>query len=135
NGYKIPAYSITELMGFLHEFRDHANAHIDTIQMKRVVATATLKHDQDLLEGKEIQTDYLIPSIFEFNDAVSEAAKEPLRRSPEYDYGMELVVFPSEKHHLVLLYSEKSESIFAEYPEVEEYGYWDNTDRPDGIKA
>ncbi len=57
------------------------------------------------------------------------------QRDPEYDYDCELVLIPVKSYMLGIYYTERREhiQILEAMPGYEEYGYWNNTDKPECI--
>lgn len=52
-----------------------------------------------------------------------------------YDFDFELALFPRTRDCLAIPYTDSREmqSWFGELPFVQEYGYWNNTDKPDSV--
>ena len=57
------------------------------------------------------------------------------RRDPEFDFSCEIVFIPVKSQVLGIPYTEQEEhiKIIESMPGYEEYGYWNNTDRPDNL--
>jgi len=56
-------------------------------------------------------------------------------RDPEFDFSCEIVFIPVKSQVLGIPYTEQEEhiKIIESMPGYEEYGYWNNTDRPDNL--
>lgn len=56
-------------------------------------------------------------------------------RNPRFDFDFEVVFIHSSQKILCLLYTEKREfvNIWESQPGVEEYGYWNNSDKPENL--
>lgn len=58
-------------------------------------------------------------------------------RDPEVDFDFEIAILPYDGHVYGMVFSERSRWVgrWMELEDVEDYSYWDNTDRPDEISA
>lgn len=74
--------------------------------------------------------------FFEFLDKIEEAEKSDFRQ-PSYDFEFNFCVFPLKDKFLVTVYGEKEAYIktFENFKEVEEYKYYNNTDRPENVSS
>ncbi|MFW6219340.1 MAG: hypothetical protein ACOC33_00600 [bacterium] len=65
----------------------------------------------------------------------SDKIKQTKQRDPLYDFEFEIVFIPIKNKILCLLYTEQSNfiKIWENQSEIEEYGYWNNTDKPENL--
>lgn len=84
------------------------------------------------------ENSYLRQLITEDIDNKSKVFRNQLDRFhpySEYDFYCSVMLFPSKNNLLALVITEDEEvkEMFVEMEEIEEYPYWDNTDRPDNM--
>jgi hypothetical protein len=127
NGTCLPAMSMTALLKFLKsiqpEFKAKMQKRIDTMNIR----VSTFEYDNRTL-GLSTETDSI--SSF-FDDYLRDLVKKGY-----FTPQSEIAIFPLKNKILTIFYGERDmEKIWSENKKVKPYGYWDNTDREEGISS
>lgn len=145
NGYKIAGIeTLSEASRMLHLFRDKIEKKCEELTAIKVAELATDVVDRRALKLK----------IYDIKLGKCEAKTGPMSwaysiltdrrkqvdsgyREPEFDFSCEISLIPYRKSVLALVYAEQEEyfKIWNSLPLVADYAYYNNTDRPRGIKA
>lgn len=141
NGYRIPMMPFDHLHTLITGFMQTVRSVARTEASRRATCLAveildSLRLGEPLPQfAAEIVSDSLewTPKSVARMCATKRIAKarQQNERDPEYDFDCSLTCIPHGKNILTLCYSEQFEHLWREFPGVEEYGYWDNTDKPE----
>lgn len=143
NGYRIPMMPFDHLHTFIAGFMQTVRSVATTEASRRVTALAV-----EILDSLRLR-EPLPPFAAEIvSDSLEWTPKSVARvcvtkritkarqqneRDPAYDFDCSLTFIPHGKKILALCYSEQFEHLWRAFPGVEEYGYWNNTDKPDDV--
>lgn len=143
NGYRISMMSFDKLHEFATGFMQTVRAVARTEANRR--ATWLAVELLDCLRLGEPLPQYAAETVGSSNDWTVQAvarhsslnriinARQQNQRDTEYDFDCSLTFIPLGKKILTLCYSEQFEHLWRAFPGVEEYGYWDNTDKPETV--
>lgn len=141
NGLKLNISNINELKKELVEFNTKTLMPFYKKEYSKMIAALlTGKVDSARYKNKD-NIDFKISieeTYHEIYKDVRDRTKEVLktnRRDVEIDFDFNIVILPIENKTLAIVYSEQNSfvELFKGLPFVEEYGYWDNSDKPDEI--
>lgn len=139
NGYKISVSGINDVMALLDAVVVDYDRVVPDLVAKQVALL--FANEYDYLVFLQRREDAAKLTVTKFYGEIVERQQKVNtsgRRDPACDYGFEIAIFPGGykyKDTLALAYVERKEllELFTSRPEVSEFAYWDNTDRPDGI--
>lgn len=143
NGFRIPACSLNELSKKLTVLRGKIEKEVERLFREKTDRMAIAAFDaracglpHDSREGLNAKNS---PKFWAFMTAINahNAVYKTRQRNPEFDFGFALGLCPSGRFIYVTLHTEQKslEAIWRRFPSVEEYGYWNNVDRPEKITA
>lgn len=141
SGYKLPKFTVDELHSFTMSARKIISPLAIELHNKALAQIAIEMIDHQFLRKKYFNID------FQFNDKESvynnlyylwEAIKTKQQkglRTPGFDFHASFTIHPLPDKILCIFYSESRELEykFAQLNNIEYYGYWDNTDKPNEI--
>jgi hypothetical protein len=154
NGYKLPQMSAYEMQVFFEKLRkklvvEREKLYKETLAAEFVSAFDSIWLNKIDFEGYKKRfektifstDDYIREKINLYSLAcenVQEKYKEinkTSRRNPTYDFQFSVAVIPTKNNILCITYTEQEvfDRVWRNMKEVEHYGYWNNTDRPDGV--
>lgn len=133
--------TIAELRLELIQLAKHKLIPAAETESAKLLANISIDHlDKDLWLAVDSSntTSTMKDEIFKAWDAVQSrvhAIKTTDRRDPAVDFEFSLTLFPIKDKVLAIPICENRNllSILTNQPYVKEYGYWDNTDQPEGI--
>jgi hypothetical protein len=141
NGYRIREKTLPQIQKLLHSFRDKFEKKVRTLVARKMCEIAVnvldhraiRKHYSDTVGGECKHNPLGFAS--ECVRLRRKKIKETSYRDPEFDFDCEVTVLTGKDKTLALLYTEQREitKIWESMPGVKEYGYWNNTDQPEGI--
>ncbi len=143
NGFRLKGMNLKSLQKWTMDFRQKiANVNKSMIIKQRAAICAELIdiafiYDSSTFSKRikshelNLNSYPLIAARCIMDDRQREIRKTK-QRDPEYDYDCELVVIPVKSYVLGIPYTERKEhmKILEAMPGYEEYGYWNNTDKP-----
>lgn len=88
--------------------------------------------DNENITAQEILSEYYSNIIKRYKNI-----KTTGHRDPEVDADFDIYLFPLEKHTFIVANTESREllELFIAHAGVEEYSYWDSTDKPEDVSA
>lgn len=130
------------MFGLLHQLRTSITPVYERLYTAAVVRQATFDAD-DILRGATNEagttktTSPLTSAVFAVDRAHHQIAKTG-QRNPRLDFNFEVVAMPDPHDHhssYAIIYTEQDEyrKVWQDLYNVEPFGYWNNTDRPDDI--
>lgn len=143
NGYRIPMMSFKRLHELAGSVMETVRSAAETAACQR--ATALAVEILDSIRLGEPLPQFATQTIGKDRDwtvkGVSQsfalhrqaAARKSDTRDPAYDFDFSLTFIPCGRKILTLCYSEQFEHLWKAFPGVEEYGYWNNTDKPETV--
>jgi hypothetical protein len=147
NGYRIMSSNIFEIMRLLDDvgkaYDKAAKVYMATLSAHVMINawdTLTLAAPQRIAQDEEME-DLLEYSVsihtYQFIASRQKKIKATNRRDPVYDFQLDIIIFPEGgwSDTLAMVYTENAtfKKAFEEHPLVEEFGYWDNSDRPEEV--
>jgi hypothetical protein len=144
SGLRLPFSDIRKVLTVL----DEVGVRYDKLS-RRVQVERLAKQTVEIIDMKWYWPEKLTERFetVDFSNPLSVAsqriaqAKDGIRktgiRNPEFDDEFEVVIFPGRGHTLMIPYCENPAyfKLLKDHPKVEEYGYWDNVDMPEGMTA
>jgi len=150
NGFRLPLMGLTELQQFSGQFKKRCYEELLKQYYKQIACLIAETIDNSLL-GLSPPLDYAGEKIRAWNTSENEnnswfsaankiafikstKAKNSHLRDPEWDFECSLCFLPSSSHLLLISFCEKNcaNDVLKDLG-AEEYPYWDNTDKADGI--
>jgi len=138
NGYKMPK-SLELLQDFIMDFRDKAEKVVMHDLTKLTAEMTSYNVDRfffNSLKEPEL-ADSALQKVMRLIDDEYSKIKKTKERNPTYDFECEIsVLVPkgSDKILLLLFTEQKNlKSLFESYEFIDEYSYWNNSDKPDDI--
>jgi hypothetical protein len=137
HGFRFKSSSIIALQDFFMRWREtlkslHRN---ELAAVLARIATDTLDRsftNPELQVGKT-------PWSEAFSDVMDrqKTIKKTGSRDPEVDFDFDVSILPYGRKIYGIIYSERGDwrDLFLEQPEIEDFSYWNNSDRPDTISA
>lgn len=153
-GYKLPSMSAYELQCFFEKLRKKLNKERDKMYDEALASEFISAFDSVWLgvidyEGYKNRfkhtlftgDEYIKDKISLYNFVVENIREnyreiyKTGRRNPSYDFQFTVSVIPTKDKTLCVIYTEQNEfrEIWENMKEVEEYGYWNNTDQPEDV--
>jgi len=144
NGYRIPAMSIAETLKWIKPCKDTCQEHVVSKYKKDIVDQAygymdsrdlgLLDEEITALNGDKIKTN-ASPIFIAWQYIVCAQEMVKLGKGSLYNYNSSVVIIPCNLDNLALLYYSDNEivNIWESHDEVERFGYWNNTDKPDEL--
>jgi len=146
NGYKFKkATSLNEIHSFCHKLRDKVKPIAEKLYYQQFINEAVGLYDKNqygfyeesmYFVNKEGNKE-LFWGIDRYMHIRMNHIKATNQRDPEVDFGFSISILPLKKRKdvLVLLYTEKRElaNVFKKLPEVEDYHYQNQSDKPNNI--
>lgn len=134
NGYVIPKMDLIKLLAFCKETQKKMQKTKNKVLAKTIAELCTVKLDEALVHQKEKPKDVLTSVTIEVMDRVRNI-KKTQSRDPEVDFESTASFFPMKDKTLVLLYTDQKEltSCWEKIPQVKDYHYQNQTDRPKKI--
>ena len=136
NGYKLPPLSFLELQEFVRGFQRQVREEGHNLYSKLLVDIATTHFDLATL-GKGPEDNDATAAYLAWNEIAEKQRKieKTGLRDPAFDFHCEICFIPFEDCILAILFTEQQTytEIWESLPEVESYGYWNNTDPPDDV--
>ena len=130
NGYRIPCMSLAELHSFMQDLTFRVRAEARVIYTQWIARQATSVVDAITLgyAEKTYRHGILVESVWDTNKLLED-------NSHPLSLDFSVVIIPIPKKILCLVYTteHRLREIWDSMPGVEEYAYWDNTDRPDEL--
>lgn len=132
NGLRFKDTDLLTIFGHIERWRAKYDAMRADMAASFFANTIT-----EYIDGWHEKEDDTCPLSFawgQFNDRRKVVRVE--RRSDwAVDYGFEIGIYPYKGQVYCLVFTERNEALkaFKEMGFVEDYGYWDNTDQPDGV--
>lgn len=125
NGYKLNKMSMSQLSHFI---QTKLRPAMEEALIQKLEKTIDKVASWDMPVQKRLQKIY--NETFDLKQKNS-----PYRGDTTYDFKLDVTFFESDKHTLMMVYTECFEYFDAlkAMPEVEQYYYWNNTDKPDDI--
>lgn len=125
----------TDVWEFTERLRREGNEERDRLDMEVVEKLAEAAMQKRLDDGKELpQTEEarLMLGYHEWHEVMRQLGES--RLSDPHQLDACFIRDPGTGRINALLYAgSKMEHVFERQPEVEEYGYWNNTDQPEGV--
>jgi hypothetical protein len=136
NGFKIDTNDICEVQNILMAHHTEVKEITENKTIEFLIKSAVNGLDKDTIHKKDTNKNYLSEAGSDLLDRQREVRKTQ-ERDPQIDFGAEIVVIPFEGKFYGIYYTEHDEFLkkLLDHPKVSEYGYWDNTDRPDEVSA
>ena len=144
DGFKLPEMSSFELLNFCHKFRDDVVEMLE-IRTHQYVATQSCKFiDRNQFNLHQL-TNEEFERLLKYYDAKINPislSMDRLRDDLRLDiqdrkiypdiFHCNISIHPLEDKTLIMLFADPEyATILKNYPEIEEYGYWNNCDKPD----
>jgi hypothetical protein len=154
NGYKLPQMSAYEMQIFFEKLRSKLVVEREKLYKEALAAEYISAFDSIWLnkidfEGYKRRFEKTIFSTGEYIkdkialyslacENIQEKYKEIYksnRRNPTYDFQFSVAVIPRKDKVLCIIYTEQEvfHRVWENMRNVEHYGYWNNTDKPDGV--
>lgn len=116
NGYTLPNYTLQELLQFCRE-------------AKKVIEDTVKEHARSFCK-----TDYYIKNYVELLDRAMHV-KRTGQRDPLVDVSFDVTFFPIKNKLLAITFMDNKtlEKAWESLKGVEEYSYWNNTDKPEEV--
>lgn len=138
NGFRISNdLSLVQLKTLMMRLRKHAHRIIKKELWDLTAIEAVCLIDR-IAMGKEVYSDWERPLISHVEDEIEKKyinIERTGRRDPEYDFHFSIGILPIKGKTLLMVFAER-ESFFELIKKqrwIEEYGYWNNTDEPEGV--
>lgn len=143
DGYKLPLLSITDLHKFLLRWRDEMQPIKDELYLRCGAELAvelfdrTQKYTAREVEEYDLRNGRIRPlySSEEYIVKMHKKIKLTGQREPQFDFGCELCLIPTNDSILAIIYTEQSsyKTCWESQPGVISYSYYNNCDPPEGI--
>jgi len=135
-GFRFVEPTLLKLYGWINEFRTELRPVVETAHKRWVTTLAVRKLDMDTLDNAALsKPKYLQDAYDEFTRRVKEIRRTKVRDS-DVDYELELSILPmSARKVLGIVFCEQQDmvNLWMGKQFVEDYAYWDNTDKPDEV--
>ena len=142
DGYKLPNFSSKELIDFCHRLKHLVSTEQKEFYFrahsKRALQLFDLHYLGELPEYKTSEKLFISnpsnPLSIAWSE-ITEEVREANNKNQMHDYYFHVHFFPLDNKILAMPRSLNSlyNKIWESFSEVEEYGYWNNTDKPDEI--
>lgn len=135
-GFKLKANTIEEAYEIAEDFRLKANEIAEEETIKWIAREAAHLFDEATLAGQEPElTRKVSEARYDFMRTSSEQDRKQSRDFSGVDMTSEIVIFPTDKGIVGILYTENSkiEDAWKSLPEVEDFSYWNNSDHPEDV--
>jgi hypothetical protein len=142
DGFRFKAKNLDEVLSLLKQFTQDVNGKAQQIAKNNILNTALSMLDEAFLginhmitDEKEKNKPFLLLSKARIRDDLKESEKN--KEICFHDLGLEISVLMYKKNYLGIPHSSSHEikNLISEQNWYEEYGYWNNTDRPDHITS
>lgn len=149
NGYKLPNMSVLELKHFFDDFRVKLKIEAEEKFIKRLakdycelldlIYLGNVKEENYKAWFKECRLFHEDRSILGNLEelAIDNFGKilSTRQRNPSYDFSCQVSIIPVHGYILCQIFEDSNEflKIWESMKGVEEFGYWDNTDRPNNV--
>lgn len=137
HGFRFKSGSISALQDFLMRWRETLKPlhRYELASVYARIATETLDRsftNPELQVGKT-------PWVEAYSDVIDrqKKIKQTGSRDPEVDFEFNISILPHGRKIYGIIFSERGNwrDLFLKQPEIEDFSYWNSTDRPDGISA
>ncbi len=143
NGFVIKTGDITEVMQLLDEvgvlYDDAAKKYMHTLTAHLIIDAwdglsvgSIDEKDAEILKHYSLSW-YAYEKILNAQKKI----KETNQRDPAYDFELNILIFPKSytDRTLAMVYGENKSFLecFTKHPKVEEYGWWNNSDKPNEV--
>lgn len=137
SGFKFNSGSLQELQSFLMRWR----ATLKPLHRAELAAVhariATDTFDQSLINPKSKARK--TPLLEAFNSVMERQheIKKTGRRDNEVDFDFEVSVMPHGRKIYGIIFTERGKwrDLFMEQPEISDFSYWNNSDKPEGVSS
>lgn len=143
NGYRIPTMSLHELNTWIEPLRQFAKEETERYVYQKTVDESIYLLDEAMIKTKEeFEKGMEEDDLYRADSGIIHYVRRDLKRqfdSPfrgDLDVISKLVVLPIKGKTLCYLFTSDVKAIqefFEKMPGVKEYGYWNNTDRPEHL--
>lgn len=135
-GFRFKTSNLREIHEHFLEWRKRIDTLTREAKHRYLAKHAVENIDNAIAYGKPVPKNPLLEVDLEMNDAQAEIKKTG-QRNVSVDFDFEVSVMPWGRKVYGIIFCEQSAWIdeFMSQPWVEEYGYWNNTDRPDHLTA
>lgn len=135
SGFKFSSGSLQDLQSFLTRWREVLKplhrAELAAVHAR--IATETFDHSLVSPKSKAGKT----PLLEAFNSVMDRQReiKKTGYRDCEVDFDFEVSIMPHGRKVYGIIYTERGKwrDLFMDQPEISDFSYWDNSDRPDSI--
>lgn len=135
HGLKLPKMPAHELISFFKKVRQDFDDFAKDYYYNKVFDLTVYRLDKAVIDGEAPDIDD--PSIFMYYARKIRnwgyEVKTKGERNPWGDYSLEYIIFPLEDKVLAYPFSEQFMDWATEYPGFVDWGWWNNTDRPEGV--
>lgn len=137
-GYSMPLMTLAKTQKYMDRLRKSINEMLEAMVTEKITQYAVEIIDHGTCRGKKLSPSERKQPLSYARQHVEDRYREIQKtsiRDPEIDFSFSLTLMAGTKKALVICYTEqeKFRQLWASQPGVEEYGYWDNTDQPEGI--
>lgn len=139
NGYKIPKFSLDGLDSFCHSIREKSRLVIKELSIELHARYATIFYDSlmfnlELPNECNLKNSPLHNACLYISKEQREIRKTGLR-NPGFDFSFCFTMYVLSDKILCYVFTENKKlfSMWESFPEVSEYGYWNNTDIPEHV--
>jgi len=144
NGFRFTTMDFRKIHKYLMEFRLELEPLIQAKYSKFLAIRCTTMHDRLVMgmhpgcDGEHEENAYkhgvLVQAFCEFEERIRRMRKTN-QRDPIIDFEVSMAIIPIPMKMLGIIYTEQAEfqQLWFDKPFVKEYGYWNNTDKPDEL--
>ena len=137
-GLKLDTVDVSEIQNFLIKFKELALKEFNDQLFKRIGRTIVGRHDFYVLGVTNEEPKIDINDIYDILHDIADKCRETqikFERDTENDYFCALKLYILSDKTLLFCEAENPfyQKILESLDEVSEYGYWNNTDKPDDI--
>ena len=136
NGIRFKTDSIFEVHTQMMKWRERIEVLTDHLKAKVMAEYSCRVIDRAIMKGEPVPSAPVGDAWNDIRDRQREVKKTGYR-DPEIDFDFEVCILPWNDQLFGIIYTEQSEwrREFMKQGWVEEFGYWDNTDRPRKLTA
>ncbi len=134
-GIRFSTDNLNDVVNILQQFRSSLEYLIHDKTLTYLIKSAILKMDKDALSEQQTnKNNYFSDSFIELMDKQHNISINK-KRHPDVDFKTSVTIFPHNGTFYGMVFTEQNEfyNLLLQYPIVEEYSYWNNTDKPNNI--
>jgi hypothetical protein len=136
NGYEIVGHTLESFLAALRTLKPELERLARKLTARQLAQLATSRFDFDALGLDKREMPPLTQALLDLHDRQGRIERTR-ERDTVVDFSFELVVLPVEDTLLAMVYTEQEDMrlLWQAQPWCREFGYWDNTDQPEGVSG